>query len=104
MTTKRTAASWRAFGKPVLAGALVLLLFISALGSASPSMHQWLHTDHPAPSHYCLVTHGQTDVVSVWVVVVPVSAPVVVAAQPIKSFFVSHDVTLFPERGPPCLS
>lgn len=107
MHTTRTAVFRRAFGKPVLAGALVVLLFVAALGSASPCLHEWMHTDRQAPSHYCLVTvlgHGQTDVASVWVAVAPVSLPLVAASEPIKSFFVSHDVTLFPERGPPCLS
>jgi hypothetical protein len=107
MTTKRTAAALRAFGKPVLAGALVLLLFVSALASASPSLHHWLHADHQTPSHYCLVTvldHGQTDVVGVWVAAVPVVPAIAVGALPGESFFVSHDLTLHPERGPPCLS
>ena|ERR1700710_1690292 len=107
MVTKRIAATLRAFGKPVLAGALVLLLFVSALASASPSLHHWLHADHQTPSHYCLVTvleHGQTDMVSVWVPIVPVSASIPVAVLPNESFFVSHDLTLHPERGPPCVS
>jgi hypothetical protein len=107
MTTKRTAASWRAFGKPVLAGALLLFLFVSALASASPALHHWLHSDHQAPSHYCLVTvleHGHTDVASVWISVVPAPAEIPVAALSSESFFISHDLTLHPERGPPVLS
>src|SRR4051812_15226855 len=107
MITTRTAATWRAFSKPALAGALVLVLFVSALASASPSLHHWLHKDHQTPSHYCLVTvleHGQTEVVSVWVAVAPVVPGLPVAALPNESFFVSHDLTLYPERGPPCLS
>src|SRR4051794_11594783 len=107
MITTRTAATWRAFGKPVLAGVLVLLLFVSAVASASPSLHHWLHADHQTPSHYCLITlleHGQTDVVSVWVAVAPVPAAIPVAVLLNQSFFISHDLTLHPERGPPCLS
>lgn len=107
MNTTRMAAFLRGFGKPVLAGALVLLLFVSALASASPSLHEWLHADHQAPSHYCLITvlaHGQTDVVSVWVAVAPVGDAIPVAVLTNESFFVSHDLTLHPERGPPCLS
>jgi disulfide bond formation protein DsbB len=107
MTTKRTAASGRAFGKPVLAGLLVLLLFVSALASASHSLHHWLHQDHQTPSHYCLVTvleHGHTDVVSVWMAVVPAPTGIPVAALPNESFFISHDLMLHPERGPPVLS
>ena len=107
MITKRAAAVWRAFGKPVLAGLLVLFLFVSALASASPALHHWLHADHQAPSHYCLVTvldHGQTDVVDVAVTVAPVAAPIPVAVLPGESFFISHDLSLHPERGPPIAS
>ena len=107
MTIKRTAATVRAFGKPVLAGLLVLLLLVSALASVSHSLHHWLHEDHQAPSHYCLVTaleHGHTDSVSVWVVVVPATAGIPVAALPNESFFISHDLALHPERGPPVQS
>jgi hypothetical protein len=107
MATARTAASWRKFGKLVLTGVLVLSLFIATLASASPSLHHWMHGDHQAPSHYCLVTvleHGQSDTASV-LVVVPLPAPQFpVTALPSESFFVSHDLKLFPERGPPVLS
>jgi uncharacterized membrane protein YbaN (DUF454 family) len=107
MNTARTAAPLRAFGKPVLAGTLVLLLFVSALASANPSLHHWLHKDHQAPSHYCLVTvleHGQTDVASVWIAVAPTVTGIPVSALPCESFFISHDTKLYPERGPPVLS
>ncbi len=107
MNVTRITASLRAFGKPVLAGTLMLLLFISALASASPSLHHWLHKDHEAPSHYCLVTvldHGQTDLASVWVAVASAVLGVPVSALPCESFFVSHDTKLYPERGPPVLS
>src|SRR4051794_34638269 len=107
MSITRTAAALRAFGKPVLAGLLVLLLFLSAFASASRSLHHWFHADHQAPSHYCLVTvleHGQTDVTSVWLEIIPVVSTIPVAVLPVESFFVSHDLTLHPERGPPCLS
>jgi hypothetical protein len=107
MITKRTAAVWRAFGQPVLAGLLVLFLFVSALASASPSLHHWLHADHQTPSHYCLVTvleHGQTEVADVAVTVAPVASALPVAALPGESFFISHDLSLHPERGPPIAS
>ena len=107
MITKRTAAVGRAFGQPVLAGLLVLFLFVSALASASPALHHWLHADHQTPSHYCLITvleHGQTDVVDVAVDAAPVAAAILVAALPGESFFISHDLSLHPERGPPVAS
>ncbi len=107
MNTSRTAALRRAFGKPVLAGVLVLLLLLSALASASPALHHWLHHDHQSPSHYCLVTaleHGQTDVVAASIAPVSTADGFSVTALPCESFFISHDLTLHPERGPPVLS
>lgn len=107
MNISRTAAALRAFGKPVLSGVLVFLLLLSALASASPCLHEWLHTDHQSPTHYCLVTvleHGQTDVATVVVPVIPVDAGLPVAALPGESFFIAYDIALHPERGPPVLS
>jgi hypothetical protein len=107
MTTRRAAATWRAFGRPVLAGTLVLVLLLSALASVSPSLHHLLHKDHQAPTHYCLVTvleHGQIDTVDVRVDVTSAVAGIPVSALSCESFFVSHDTNLYPERGPPVLS
>jgi len=107
MNASRKASPLRALGQLLLAAALALLFLFSALASASPSLHHWLHADDQAPSHYCVVTaleHGHSDVSTV-AVIVPLPAPrVPVAALPIESFFVSHDLKLFPERGPPVLS
>ena len=97
----------RGCGKAALAGWLVALLFLSALASASPSLHHWLHKDHPAPSHYCLVTaleHGQTELAGGRVLLAGPLAGLCVTARPCESFFISHDLTLHPERGPPVLS
>jgi len=107
MNSLQIIAVWRALSKPVLGGALVLFLLLSALASASPSLHHWLHEDHQSPSHYCAITvveHGQSDVASVWVSVVPTALGIPVAALACESFFISHDLTLHPERGPPVLS
>ena len=104
MNPQRAYSRTRAFGKSVLAGLLVLLLFISALAAGNPSLHHWLHKDHQSPTHYCLVTaleHGQTDVASVWVSAIPMRGEFPVAVLPGESFFISHDLTLHPERGPP---
>jgi hypothetical protein len=107
MNTSRTAASLRAFCKPLTTAALVLMLLFSVLASASPSLHHWAHADDRAPSHYCVITaleHGHTDVTSVWVAIPMPVSQASVAALPRESFFVSHDTKLFPERGPPALS
>jgi len=107
MHIQRTAVALRAFAKPAIAGLLVLWLFLSALASASPCLHEWLHSDHNAPTHYCLVTaleHGQSDVPSVTITLAPVIAKFPSTALPLGSFFISHDTKLFPERGPPALS
>jgi len=107
MSMTRTAAFLRAFGPPVLAGALVLFLLLSALASANPELHDWLHEDHHTPSHYCLVTvleHGQGDVAGASITPAPAAAEIPVSALPSESFFISHDLALHPERGPPVLS
>jgi hypothetical protein len=107
MNSTRTGYSWRAVGGSILASALVLLLCLTSIAAADPSLHSLLHKDHDAPSHYCLVTaleHGHSDVTSVWVAVAPVVSAFPVATVRSESFFVSHDLTLHPERGPPVLS
>ena len=107
MFSIRAAALGRAFGQPVLAGLLGLMLLVSALASHSPALHEWLHADHQSPAHHCLVTtlaHGQTEVATVAVPVIPADAGVPVAALPCESFFITHDVALHPERGPPIQS
>ena len=99
--------SLREFGNAALAAWLVALLFLSALASASPALHDWLHKDHHTPSHYCLVTaleHGQTEMAGVSVALAVPVAVGCVTTQSGESFFISHDLTLHPERGPPVLS
>jgi len=107
MSTTRAAAIWRASGKLVMTGGLLLLLCVSALASSSPALHAWLHSDHQSPTHYCLVTaldQGHTCLESVVVPLVPAPVGALVSALPFESFFISHDVALHPERGPPVLS
>jgi hypothetical protein len=86
---------------------LVLLLLVSVLASASSSLHGWLHSDHQSPSHYCLVTvleHGHSDVATVAVPLITPPAQFPATALPPESFFITHDIPLYPERGPPVLS
>ncbi len=106
MNTSRIT-SLRGFGKAALAALLVALLLLSALASASPALHDWLHKDHHTASHYCIVTaleHGQSDVAGVTVALVTPVIGLCVTARPCESFFISHDLTLHPERGPPAWS
>ena len=107
MNTSRTAALLRRFGKPLISAAMVLLLLFSIVASASPSLHRWLHADHQSPSHYCFITvleQGHSDLQSVWIAVPLPAAHVLVTAVRSESFFISRDIKLFPERGPPALS
>ena len=97
----------RALRKPALAGLLVVLVLFSALASAAPCLHHWLHSDNKAPAHYCLVTvleHGQTETVSPSLKVFAPPQSVFYSSAPAESFFISHDLALHPERGPPVLS
>ena len=93
--------------RSTLAIALVLLLCLFGAASANPTLHALLHKDHSAPSHFCLVTlleHGHTDFVNVGVTITPLYSAIPVAVVANESFFISHDLTLHPERGPPVLS
>ena len=97
----------RASVKLVMTGGLMLLLCVSALASSSPHLHAWLHSDHQSPTHYCLVTaleQGHTQLESVAVPLMPAIVGAPVAALPFESFFISHDIALHPERGPPVRS
>lgn len=97
----------RALGKSALAGLLLVLLLVSGLASVAPCLHHWLHSDNKAPAHYCLVTvleHGQTEAVSPWLTLLGLLQPVFYNCAPAESFFISHDLLLHPERGPPALS
>src|SRR5204863_10155 len=83
--------------RALLAAVVTLLLFLSTLASASPSLHGWLHADHQSPSHYCFVTmleHGQSDAVNVWVALPLPAIAAPATALPVESFFVSHDTNL----------
>lgn len=107
MNTTRAAAILRASVKLVITGGLLLLLCASALASSSPTLHEWLHSDHQSPTHYCLVTaleQGHTQMESVAVPLIPQEVGAPVSALPFESFFISHDIALHPERGPPVLS
>ena len=104
MITTRTAASWRAFGKPALAGLLGFMLLLSAFASASHSLHGWLHQDHQSASHSCLVTlleQGQGEVAATDTEVRPGPVGFPAPAQSREFFFLASDVVLCPERGPP---
>jgi hypothetical protein len=87
------------------ASALFLGLFLSLQAMAIlPALHALLHPDAYDSDHECAVTlftHGQVDVSTPDVAVVP--APIIVHfAQPAPSIiFVSTDVSLMPGRGPP---
>ncbi len=90
-----------------MTGGLLFLLCASVLASACPELHAWLHSDHQSPTHYCLVSaldQGHTQLESVGPSSVPETVAAAVSALPFESFFISHDVALHPERGPPSLS
>lgn len=107
MHKKRTATWWRALARPAIAAPLALLLFVMGWASASPSLHHWFHCDSEAPTHHCVVTQleqGQNDVVAVTAAVPLPPAQFVLQTAIAKPFVLSHDPTLYPERGPPALS
>jgi hypothetical protein len=104
MSTTRAAAILRVSVKLVMTSGLLLLLCGSALASSSPDLHAWLHSDHQSPTHYCLATaleQGHTQLESVVVPLMPATMGASVTALPFESFFISHDIALHPERGPP---
>ena len=107
MNTARTAQPRRSPIKPALAGLLVVVLMFSAFASVAPCLHDWLHADHQSPAHHCLVTileHGQTETTCSWMQMPKPVGTIAYQAAPAESFFISHDLALHPERGPPALS
>ena len=84
-----------------------MVLLFSAFASVAPCLHDWLHADHQAPAHHCLITvleHGQTETTCSWMQVSAPATAAVYRSVPVESFFISHDLALHPERGPPALS
>jgi hypothetical protein len=84
-------------------GGLVLLL--NAL-AASPSLHEYFHTDASHAGHQCAVTlfgHGQVDSPVVQVAAVVAVAPVDFRLLTSVSVFNALVESLPPGRGPPVL-
>jgi len=103
----RTVTRLRGAGKAALAALLVLLLIFSAMAAGSSSLHNWLHSDHGSPSHYCLVSlldHGHGHAPAEAARAVRTSDTIVEASRSADTSFFSIDRTLPSGRGPPCLS
>jgi hypothetical protein len=98
---KTTFARWSRLSLGSLLVGCVLLL--NAL-AASPTLHEWVHTDAGQTEHQCAVTlfaHGQMDAsVAVAAAAVP-SSPADFFPQPSVSVSSTIVETLPPGRGPP---
>jgi hypothetical protein len=61
---ERKSSAFKLVAKPVLAGLLAVLLLFTATLAASPSLHQLLHDNTAADSHFCavcLLAQGQVQ-------------------------------------------
>ena len=84
----------------MLAG-LVLLLDAMA---ASPTLHEWIHSDAGSTDHQCVVTlfaHGQVDSATVDVSPIAQTVSVAAALQIAFSIFAPAIENLPAERAPP---
>jgi hypothetical protein len=92
------------WSKLSLGGLLVgCVLLLNAL-AASPSLHEWVHTDAGQTDHQCAVTlfaHGQMDASFAIVAVMVPSSPADFFPQPSVSVSSAIVETLPPGRGPP---
>lgn len=102
LSTRMT--NWRDFGKSVIAGAIVLLLFVSTAAAADSNLHELFHCDHGSPTHVCLVSlleHGQGYTPGE-IAIIDVPQDVLVISATVNSqTFVSVEATLHRGRGPP---
>jgi hypothetical protein len=91
--------------KPVLAGLLALLLLVVGIISVNHSLHQSLHNDKSANTHFCLFcsfAKGQVNVADVALIAAVRSffhlcAPRLANPSP----FTAVDYRLSPSRAPP---
>ncbi len=104
MITRRVQTVLDAGGRSAVSVLLAVAVIFVALASGDSALHHWLHSDSSQPAHWCAITaveHGQLDVT---VTGLPVPLPALLPVPdtlPFESFFISHDVPLYPERGPP---
>ena len=94
-------------GQSILAGLLILLLCLSSLLAASPTLHKLLHEDAAQDSHQCAITllHQQGIEPSNSIPVLLESAQRLLFLQRLTQtpVFMSVDCRSFPSRAPPCI-
>jgi len=84
----------------------LLLTVLVALQSmvASPALHRLVHIDAASPAHQCAVTmlaSGHVDCVDPVISIFSPESILVLEARPPGVDFVSTDIQLQPNRGPP---
>ena len=91
-------------GQAVIASLLAGLVLLLNAMAASPSLHEWFHSDAGESGHQCAVTvfaHGQVDLHVVEVAAIIPMAPVEFCPRISASVFNAFLEPLPPGRGPP---
>lgn len=94
-------------GKAIIASLLTGLVLLLNAMAASPSLHEWVHSDASESGHHCAVTlfaHGQVDSSTVDVVVVGSQTFFAVNPAVEISVFSPAIENLPAERAPPVSS
>jgi hypothetical protein len=90
-----------------LAALLLSLIVVLQILAAVPALHSLVHDDANSPNHECAVTmflHGQVDASASTVEIVLAPSIAVERAACFESSFVSRDILLPSNRGPPLFS
>jgi hypothetical protein len=103
-TVQLIARQYQRPGKAIIASLLTGLVLLLNAMAASPSLHEWFHSDAGESGHHCAVTlfaHGQVDSSTVDVVVVGQQTFVAVSPSVEISVFSPAIENLPAGRAPP---
>jgi hypothetical protein len=105
---ERKTSAFNRVAKPAIAGLLAFLLLLTVTLAASPSLHQLLHDNAAADSHFCavcLLSQGQLDSAGVLLIVCAfVSSLLLLVLTARAVAYPQLDFRSSPSRAPPFFS